>query len=864
MIYIKEDTRMKTTSLWLRLLAVAVCAALLLGTLLLSGCSQPEEPEQPDDPGQSNTPETPDDGKQPGDGTIAPVTGKTLTLTDEQLYDKIAGSWVGQMIGVTWSASTEFRYNGVIIPEGEVPVWRPEMVNDAFGQDDLYVEVPFIDAMKDHGPAATIDQIAPYFRDSKFGLAHANYQGRLNLQMGIEPSLAGHYKYNYHADDIDWQIEADFLGNIYPGMVSTAGAKAFEIGHLMNYGDGVYGGVFVSAMHAMAMVSNDLDEVIDAGISIIPEGTEFRAVCDQVMDCYADDMTWQECWQAIEEDWAADDKCPEFQGVQNIDAKINAAYILIGLLWGEGDLADTIVISMRCGQDSDCNPSSAAAILGTMYGLSGLPEEYKSGTDFDGAKFAYTEYTLNDCIQLNYDLAKQAMSAAGYPCESDTWTLTKEEGVTPVPFEQWPDDELVVYMTVVPRTTGDVSIQATCVPPAGYTASEVSYSFDMGDGTLLPSMISGYTYTASGTYTIKCTASVGDFTATASATVEVTAKPSAGFKVTASCSETVPAGGGSRNISVITDGETPTPEMADNLKQYDTYGGSAPAEDWYALNFDHVVTVSEVLFTEGAHFGNGGWFKKTPRIEALIDGKWTAVDVTCSPLYIEVDDMAPQGDPYQTFTFKLEEETACEGVRVIGVPGGSSQFVSCAELAVNYTHVENPTYDVTGETAEFDSIVIVSESNPAGAGCKDINIIRDGEKPSVGSSGNHGSVQYDTFVGSGVEHEEFFGYIFRHDWEVFSVEFTEGAHFDNGGWFKDGTLRLELLLDGEWVEADCSIKPSYPDGDSQSAFGSNYQTYTFTLEISEICRGVRVIGMAGGSAHFTSISELAVDAELAE
>ena len=66
----------KTTSLWLRLLAVAVCAALLLGTLMLSGCTKPETPDQPETPDDTpDTPETPDDGKQPDDGTITPVTG---------------------------------------------------------------------------------------------------------------------------------------------------------------------------------------------------------------------------------------------------------------------------------------------------------------------------------------------------------------------------------------------------------------------------------------------------------------------------------------------------------------------------------------------------------------------------------------------------------------------------------------------------------------------------------------------------------------------------------------------------------------------------------------------------------------------
>ncbi|MCO7111845.1 ADP-ribosylglycohydrolase family protein [Bacteroides uniformis] len=47
------------------------------------------------------------------------------------------------------------------------------------------------------------------------------------------------------------------------------------------------------------------------------------------------------------------------------------------MLYGEGDFTKTIDISTRAGQDSDCNPASAAGILGTMIGYSNIPEYWK-------------------------------------------------------------------------------------------------------------------------------------------------------------------------------------------------------------------------------------------------------------------------------------------------------------------------------------------------------------------------------------------------------------------------------------------------------------------------------------------------------
>ena len=47
------------------------------------------------------------------------------------LEDKIRGGWAGQMIGVSFGAPTEFQYLGRIIPEENLPQWRPEMVRGA-------------------------------------------------------------------------------------------------------------------------------------------------------------------------------------------------------------------------------------------------------------------------------------------------------------------------------------------------------------------------------------------------------------------------------------------------------------------------------------------------------------------------------------------------------------------------------------------------------------------------------------------------------------------------------------------------------------------------------------------------------------
>ena len=378
-----------------------------------------------------------------GTGTALTATASpAISLSDAELCDKLLGGWIGQMAGVTWGAPTEFQWRGEIIPAEEFPAWQPEIINKGLRQDDLYVEIPFLDAMRENGAMCPPEKMAEKFRDSAFGLWHANRQGRENLRNGIPYPDSGHYKFNKHADDIDWQIECDFLGQMYPGLVNEAALRAFEVGHIMNYGDGVYGGVFITAMHAAAYTAESIEEIARAGIDVVPEGTQFRTLVDEVFAGWKEGKSWEEVWQILQEKWGNVDKCPgeDMAGPGNIDAKLNSGYVLIGLLWGKGDMDETIIISGRCGQDSDCNPSSAASILGNFLGASAIDKKYTQELDRDGEKFAHTNYTFNDAVKLNYDLMTEILAKNGAVREGDGWRIPLRKEVRTVPFEQWTEE----------------------------------------------------------------------------------------------------------------------------------------------------------------------------------------------------------------------------------------------------------------------------------------------------------------------------------------------------------------------------------------------------------------------------------------
>jgi len=115
---------------------------------------------------------------------------------------------------------------------------------------------------------------------------------------------------------------------------------------------------------------------------------------------------WHAAWNELEAKWGSVHIC-EAGATFNIDAKLNGAYIVMGLLYGESDPLKTMEIATRCGQDSDCNPSNAMAVLGVIKGLSGLPMEYREAVQAIGdSLFINTNYSFNKAVDQTLKYAK--------------------------------------------------------------------------------------------------------------------------------------------------------------------------------------------------------------------------------------------------------------------------------------------------------------------------------------------------------------------------------------------------------------------------------------------------------------------------
>jgi len=177
-------------------------------------------------------------------------------------------------------------------------------------------------------------------------------------------------------------------------------------------------------MYAEAFFENDIENIIKAGLACIPTQSQYYECITDVLRWYKENPSdWMETWWQVQKKYQIDPNYRRYScnnnGGFNIDAKINGAYIVIGMLYGNGDPDKTIVISTRCGQDSDCNPSSAAGILFTTMGFLNLPDKFTSAIKLD-TEFMHTPYTFPKLIEVCETLAGKVVTRGGGQVEKDT------------------------------------------------------------------------------------------------------------------------------------------------------------------------------------------------------------------------------------------------------------------------------------------------------------------------------------------------------------------------------------------------------------------------------------------------------------
>ena len=312
-----------------------------------------------------------------------------MILQKKEYDQKVLGCWTGKNIGGTLGAPFEWKRQ-----INNVKYYEQELGGEPLPNDDLDIQLLWLIAMEERGIDIDSKVLADYWQ--LYVTPHwAEYgNAKINMKSGLMPPLSGILN-NSFKDSNGCFIRSEIWACISPGCPKIATQMAYEDA-IIDHGDGegMYAEIFCAAVESSAFVINDINKLIDIGLSYIPADCGVSNAIKNVINSYKSGKTWLEARKEILEKYRGAIK-PEIFGGKiggiskeedekgyrdgkiGYDAPLNIGILLIGLLYGEGDFSKSITTTINCGEDTDCTAATCGSILGIINGIDSIPKKWK-------------------------------------------------------------------------------------------------------------------------------------------------------------------------------------------------------------------------------------------------------------------------------------------------------------------------------------------------------------------------------------------------------------------------------------------------------------------------------------------------------
>lgn len=321
-----------------------------------------------------------------------------LRFNKEELRDKILACWIGKNIGGTMGGPYEWSHDildiqGFSTPEGE-----------ALPNDDLDLQIVWLKILEERGPRAVNGQLmGEYWLNfipptwNEYGI------GKSNLMMGLLPPLSGEYK-NYWKNSNGAWIRSEIWACCTPGCPDIALHYAVQDA-MVDHGmaEGTYAEMFTASIQSAAFVCDDIQKLIQIGLSKIPENCRVAKSINTVLDCHKKGIDWKECRQMLVKE---NEDLGMFQAPQNI------AFTVLGLLYGNCDFKKSMILAINCGDDTDCTAATCGALLGIMGGMKAIPEDWREHIGDRLVTVAINRGDIWGCPQTCTELTDRILAVA--------------------------------------------------------------------------------------------------------------------------------------------------------------------------------------------------------------------------------------------------------------------------------------------------------------------------------------------------------------------------------------------------------------------------------------------------------------------
>lgn len=287
-----------------------------------------------------------------------------IKLNKENLRNKILGCWIGKNIGGTMGAPYEGMHNMNDI-EGYTTAPGTPLPND-----DLDLQLAWLYLVEKYGANnITTKLLADYWVDVVTPHWNEYGVGKSNLEMGLLPPLSGEYKNEKWKHSNGAWIRSEVWAGLAPGFSDIA-IKYAVMDAMVDHGlgEGTYAEIFTASLESAAYYESDIHKLIDIALSKIPQECRVHKAVSLVKGEYRKGTPYREVREMLVE---------QSKDIGWFQAPANVGFVVIGLLYGEGDFKKSMIYAINCGDDTDCTGATVGAVLGIIGGKDSIPADWQ-------------------------------------------------------------------------------------------------------------------------------------------------------------------------------------------------------------------------------------------------------------------------------------------------------------------------------------------------------------------------------------------------------------------------------------------------------------------------------------------------------
>lgn len=162
-------------------------------------------------------------------------------------------------------------------------------------------------------------------------------------------------------------IRTDIYGWTHPGKPQVAARLAWTDARLSHTRNGIYGGMWAAGMAAAAVVNDDVDTVVEAGLATIPAQSALAAAVRHGVEVGRSGLSIDAGLDALH---------AEYGHLHWVHVINNAATIAYALTAGRGEFTTSVSIAVMAGWDTDSVGATVGGVVGAVAGKRSLPDRW--------------------------------------------------------------------------------------------------------------------------------------------------------------------------------------------------------------------------------------------------------------------------------------------------------------------------------------------------------------------------------------------------------------------------------------------------------------------------------------------------------